>query len=102
MPRQPPSTPSKLLKPEAVRRWLRVRYYDPSGPRRLGLLTGVLDRSGFSPTVEVIPEAFAFHCLEFWPLHRLEALPRQQQLRCQGGLFDPPKGYPFLNRRTSP
>lgn len=89
------------MKPEAVRRWLRVHYHDPGGLQRFGLLTGSIDRSGINPTVEVIPESFTFHGLEFWPLHCLEALPSRQQLRCQGGQFDPPKGYPFLSRRTS-
>ncbi len=86
------------LKPELVQHCLRVELKAKGVRPRIGLLTGVLDRSYRRPRVEIIPEGLSLSRIETWALADTILLPRKRQLRALGGEFDPPKGYPLVNR----
>ena len=88
------------LAAEQVRLGLRVRATGHYARGRIGILTGVIDRSYPRPRVEVIPEGLALSRLDTWALAEAVLLPEQQQLRALGGSFNPPKGYPLIT--TSP
>jgi hypothetical protein len=91
-----PLKPSRL-KPEHVRQGLRVELCASGVRPRIGLLTGVLDRTYPRPRVEIIPEGLSLGRLETWALADVLLLPRRRQLQAMGGSFVPPKGYPLVN-----
>lgn len=80
-----------------VRQGLRVELRSKGSQRRLGLLTGIIDRTYPRPRVEVIPEGLCLGRLEAWLLVDTHLLPRKRQLVGLGGGFQPPKGYPLIN-----
>jgi hypothetical protein len=96
-----PPLKSAPLSSQWNRQGLRVELRDGRTPARIGLLTGVLDRTYPRPRVEVIPEGLALGRIETWPLADVALLPRKRQLRALGGGFDPPKGYPLVNKESS-
>jgi hypothetical protein len=96
-----PLKPSPL-KPEQVRKGLRVELCARGTRPRIGLLTGALDRTYPRPRVEVIPEGLALGRLETWALADVILLPRRRQLQGMGGGFQPPKGYPLVNKESAP
>jgi hypothetical protein len=88
-----------------IRCGARVRRTPPSGPARTGLVIEVpVDRvvrnSKRPPWVEVMPEGSSSGRTEQWPLAELTLLPLAEQLPSLGGLFQPPKGYPLITRRS--
>jgi len=52
------------------------------------------------PWAEVIPEGSSTGRAEQWPIAETALLPRSEQLPLLGGAFQPPKGYPFVTRRS--
>lgn len=85
------------LKPEHVRQGMRVELRGRKSRPRLGLLTGVLDKTYPRPRVEVIPEGLSLGRIETWALADCVLLPRRRQLVALGGGYQPPKGYPLVN-----
>lgn len=85
-----------------VRQGLRVELRSKGSQRRLGLLTGAIDRTYPRPRVEVIPEGLCLGRLETWALVDTHLLPRKRQLLALGGGFQPPKGYPLINGEPPP
>jgi hypothetical protein len=88
-----------------IRRGARVHRTPPSGPVRTGLVIEVsVDRvvrnSRGLPWAEVMPEGSSSGRTEQWPLAELTLLPLEEQLPSLGGLFQPPKGYPLVTRRS--
>jgi len=103
----PPLRISMAKKPrpltaDQVRLGLRVRATGHYAQGRIGILTGVIDRSYPRPRVEVIPEGLAVSRLDTWALAEAVLLPEPQQLRALGGSFDPPKGYPLITTSPKP
>jgi hypothetical protein len=96
-----PSKPSPL-KTEQVQRGLRVELCVRGKPPRLGLMTGLIDRTYPRPRVEVIPEGFALSRLELWAMADLVLLPKRRQLIGMGGDWRCPKGYPLVNKESGP
>jgi hypothetical protein len=63
--------------------------------QRLGMVSGRMEPGvGTSSLVPVILEG-STRC-ELWPLHRLEPLPRHQQLTALGGTVHATRGYPLM------
>lgn len=85
-----------------VRQGLRIELRGKGGRGRLGILTGVIDRTYPRPRVEVIPEGLCLGRLETWALVDAHLLPRKRQLVGLGGGFQPPKGYPLINGEPAP
>lgn len=98
MPDFKPPIKATPLTAERVLHCLRVELRARGTRPRIGLLTGVLDRSYRRPRVEIIPEGLALSRIETWALADTVLLPRKRQLRALGGEFDPPKGYPLVNK----
>jgi hypothetical protein len=88
------------LTAERVQHCLRVELRAKGVPPRIGLLTGLLDRSYRRPRVEIIPEGLALSRIETWAMADVILLPRKRQLRALGGEFDPPRGYPLVNKES--
>jgi hypothetical protein len=95
-----PCRPSPL-KPEQVQRGLRVELCARGVRPRLGLMTGLIDRTYPRPRVEVIPEGLALGRLELWTMEDLILLPKRRQLTGVGGDWKCPKGYPLVNKESS-
>jgi|694.fasta_scaffold74192_3 hypothetical protein len=88
------------LKAEQVQRGLRVELCARGKQPRLGLMTGLIDRTYPRPRVEVIPEGLALSRLELWAMDDLVLLPKRRQLVGMGGGWRCPKGYPLVNKES--
>lgn len=94
-----PTRPSRL-RLERVQRGLRVELLSRGKRPRLGLMTGLIDRTYPRPRVEVIPEGLALSRLELWVVDDLVLLPKRRQLIGMGGDWRCPKGYPLVNKES--
>jgi hypothetical protein len=88
------------LKAAQVQQGLRVELRGRNSRPRLGLLTGVIDKTYPRPRVEVIPEGLSLGRIETWALADCVLLPRRRQLSALGGGYQPPKGYPLVNKES--
>jgi hypothetical protein len=91
-------TKSTALTAQRVHQGLRVELRGRNSRPRLGLLTGLIDKTYPRPRVEVIPEGLSLGRIETWALADCILLPRKRQLVPLGGSYQPPKGYPLINK----